>query len=135
MHGYFDDVIDADPDLAVQLHVNVHRKHLDNTPASVLVCAFAPHFHDAVWPGERLPDVFYDPRSVELDGRKRAVLHAKCVVVDDRWTLLTSANFTEAAQERNIEEGVVLDDRRTSERVRRHFEGLVEGGMLRRLPT
>ncbi len=125
--------MDADPDLTVQLHVNVHRKYLDDTPASELVRAFARHFRDAVWPGERPPEVFYDPRSVEQEGHKRAVLHAKCVVVDDRWTLLTSANFTEAAQERNIEAGVVLDDKRTAERVRRQFEGLVEGGMLRPL--
>lgn len=125
--------MDADPDLSVQLHVNVHRKHLDDTPASELVRAFARHFRDAVWPGERLPEVFYDPRSVEQEGQKRSVLHAKCVVVDDRWTLLSSANFTEAAQERNIEAGVVLDDKRMAERVRRQFDGLVEGGMLRAL--
>jgi phosphatidylserine/phosphatidylglycerophosphate/cardiolipin synthase-like enzyme len=30
------------------------------------------------------------------------------LVVDGRWTLLTSANFTEAAQERNLEAGVVV---------------------------
>ncbi len=86
-----------------------------------------------MWPGERLPEVFYDSRSVEQEGHKRAVLHAKCIVVDDRWTLLSSANFTEAAHERHIEAGVVLDDPRTAERVRRQFQGLVEAGMLRPL--
>lgn len=134
LFGELSERMDADPDLTVQLHVNVHRKHLDDTPASELVRTFARHFRDAFWPGERLPEVYYDPRSVEQEGHTRAVLHAKCVVVDDRWTLITSANFTEAAQERNIEAGVVLDDKRTAERVRRQFEGLVEGGMLRRLP-
>ena len=52
---------------------------------------------------------------------------------DGRWALLTSANFTEAAQERNIEAGVLLDDRRFAEQVRRQFEGMVEVGALRKL--
>lgn len=125
--------MDADADLDVRFYVNIHRKHLDETPSSMLVRQFAQRLKDHVWPGARLPEVFYDPRSLETEGHKRAVLHAKCVVVDSRWTLLTSANFTEAAQERNIEAGVYLDDQRFAERVWRQFEGLVEGGMLRRV--
>jgi phosphatidylserine/phosphatidylglycerophosphate/cardiolipin synthase-like enzyme len=53
------------------------------------------------------------------------------VVVDGRWTLLTSANFTEAAQERNIEAGVVIDDTRLAERVERQLDQFVEAGVLR----
>jgi phosphatidylserine/phosphatidylglycerophosphate/cardiolipin synthase-like enzyme len=60
-------------------------------------------------------------------------LHAKAVVVDGRFTLLTSANFTEAAHERNIEAGVVLDDMRIAERVVRQFDHFVEARILRRL--
>jgi phosphatidylserine/phosphatidylglycerophosphate/cardiolipin synthase-like enzyme len=61
------------------------------------------------------------------------VLHAKTVVVDGRWTLLTSANFTEAAHERNIEAGVVIDDTKLAERVERQFDRFVEAGTLRML--
>lgn len=125
--------LDALPDLSVIIVANVHRKHGDETPARVLVKAFAAKFRDQIWPGERLPDVYYDPRSVEVDGAKKAVLHAKCVVVDGRKTLLTSANFTEAAQERNIEAGVLIDDRRFAERMRRQIDRLVEAGSLRGL--
>jgi phosphatidylserine/phosphatidylglycerophosphate/cardiolipin synthase-like enzyme len=125
--------MDAAPELSVRLFVNVHRPHQDDTPAAELVRAFARQLRAGVWPGERLPEVFFDPRSVEQDGPQRAVLHAKCVVVDDRWTLLTSANFTEAAQERNIEAGVVLDDPPTAARVRRQLQALVDAGRLRRL--
>ncbi len=121
------------PELQVRVYVNVHRVHLDETPASTLVQRFAERLQARVWPAGRLPEVFYDPRSVEVEGSKRAVLHAKCVVVDGRWTMLTSANFTEAAQERNIEAGVLLDDRRFADRVRRQFEALVERGELVRL--
>ena len=125
--------MDAEPSLTVRVFANVHRKHLDDTPSATLVREFATHIRKQVWPGKRLPEVFFDPRSLEMDGHKRAVLHAKAVVVDGRWTLLTSANFTEAAQERNIEAGVVIDDKRLAERVARQFEQFVEAGILRRL--
>ena len=39
-----------------------------------------------------------------------ASLHAKCVVVDHRYVFVTSANFTDRGQTRNIEVGVLLDD-------------------------
>ncbi|MFH1469407.1 MAG: DISARM system phospholipase D-like protein DrmC [Pseudomonadota bacterium] len=123
--------MDQLPDLDVALYLNVHRPHLDDTPSPVLLGAFAKRFRERVWPGARLPRVYYDPRSLEQDPRHHAVLHAKCVVVDDRWTFLTSANFTQAAQERNIEAGVLLEDPRFAERLRRQFEGLVERGVVR----
>jgi phosphatidylserine/phosphatidylglycerophosphate/cardiolipin synthase-like enzyme len=125
--------MDASPDLSVHVLVNIHRKHKDTTPSPVLVREFARRLRANVWPGERLPEVFYDPRSLEIDAPKKAALHAKCIVVDGRWSLLTSANFTEAAQERNIEAGVVVDDRQFAERIERQFGLLVERGALKRL--
>ncbi|RKH12642.1 phospholipase [Corallococcus sp. CA053C] len=41
-----------------------------------------------------------------------ASLHAKCVVVDARRVFITSANFTDRGQTRNIEVGVLLEDAR-----------------------
>jgi phosphatidylserine/phosphatidylglycerophosphate/cardiolipin synthase-like enzyme len=115
----------------VRVFANIHRKHLDTTPSVNLIRDFAVRIRNQVWPGIRLPDVFYDPRSLEIERHKCAVLHAKAIVVDGRWTLLTSANFTEAGQERNIEAGVVVDDARLAERVARQFDQLVEAGNLR----
>lgn len=126
--------MDADPELSVRVFANVHRRYDDPTPGPELIREFASRVRHQIWPGQRLPEVFYDPRSVEQESGRHAVLHAKAVVVDGRWTLLTSANFTEAAQERNIEAGVVLDDRRIAERVVRQFDALVQRGDLRRLP-
>ncbi len=126
--------MDEHPELEVSVCANVHRKHKDETPSTVLLRAFAERFRDKVWPGERLPRVYYDPRSLDQDTHQHAVLHAKCVVVDDCWTLITSANFTQAAGHRNIEAGVLLDDRRLAKRVRRQFEGLVEAGVLVPVP-
>jgi phosphatidylserine/phosphatidylglycerophosphate/cardiolipin synthase-like enzyme len=77
--------------------------------------------------------VYYDPRSLAANPAARASLHAKCVVVDRRVALVTSANFTEAAQERNLEAGVVVRSARFAARLADHFDGLADAGLLRRL--
>jgi hypothetical protein len=57
------------------------------------------HFLIANWPfGAPIPRLYYDPRTVEPTST--ASLHAKCIVVDDRRALVTSANFTSRGQER-----------------------------------
>ncbi len=122
--------MDAEPGLSVRVFANVHRPYQDTQPAEVLVRGFAKRVREHVWPGRRLPAVYYDPRSVELDPHQRAVLHAKAVVIDRRWTLLTSANFTEAAHERNIEAGALVDDPRLAERVTQQFDRFVEAKVL-----
>lgn len=129
--------MDADTELKVRVFVNVHRKYQDDTSASELIRLFRSHFKWAIWPGTRLPEVFYDPRSVAEEKSKRAVLHAKSIIVDQRKTLLTSANFTEAAQERNIEAGVVIEDEEFAKRMLRQLDYLIEDGTLvnLRLPT
>ncbi len=125
--------MDAEPSLSVRVFANIHRKHQDKTPPSTLVREFADRIREHVWPGKRLPELFYDPRSLEPETKKRAVLHAKAVVVDGRFMLLTSANFTEAAQQRNIEAGVLIDDPRLAKRISRQFDLFVEKGILRRV--
>jgi phosphatidylserine/phosphatidylglycerophosphate/cardiolipin synthase-like enzyme len=61
------------------------------------------------------------------------VLHAKAMVVDDERVLVTSANFTEAALDRNIELGLLVQDRAMADSIKAHFQGLVESGGLRLL--
>jgi hypothetical protein len=53
------------------------------------------------------PVVYYDPRSLDRSLDRRATWHAK-VVVDDEVSLVTSANFTEWAQQRNLEAGALI---------------------------
>lgn len=125
--------MDAEPDLSVRIIANIKREHGDETPASTLVRAFSKRLREKVWPGERLPEVYYDPRALAGDEHEHAVLHAKCVVVDDRLTFLTSANLTEAAQQRNIEAGLLVADQRLAERVTLQFDRLIETGALKRL--
>jgi phosphatidylserine/phosphatidylglycerophosphate/cardiolipin synthase-like enzyme len=90
-------------DLAVRLCLDVRRAPGDTTRWDALLRPFAERFVRQEWPGPRLPDVYYDPRSLAESESYRASLHAKCVVVDGLRGLIGSANLTEAAQLRNIE--------------------------------
>jgi phosphatidylserine/phosphatidylglycerophosphate/cardiolipin synthase-like enzyme len=98
-----------------------------------IVEALGARFRTVEWPGERLPEVYYDPRSLDRDAIRRAVLHAKCVVTDRRVALVTSANVTEAAQTRNIEVGALVRCANFSTNLAAHFVVLVDLGLLRRL--
>jgi phosphatidylserine/phosphatidylglycerophosphate/cardiolipin synthase-like enzyme len=98
-----------------------------------LLRRFAQRFCAQDWPGEKLPELHYDPRSLEVDAVKRASLHAKCVVVDRRMALVTSANFTEAAQTRNIEVGALIRCERFAGQFAEHFEKFADAGMLKPL--
>ena len=115
----------------------VHRRPTggtNTTAASQIREAFARDFSEREWPGTRLLRLYFDPRSLEPGTDHRSALHAKCVVVDGEHALVTSANFTAAAQERNIELGVVIDSRSVAERIERHFLAIIENEDLKRLP-
>jgi phosphatidylserine/phosphatidylglycerophosphate/cardiolipin synthase-like enzyme len=116
--------MDANPELSVRMFINVKRNYNDKTPASTLLRKFSEDFRNKVWVGKRLPDVFYDPRTLDLTTNANACLHAKCVVVDEERVFITSANFTEAAHERNIEAGVLISNRVTARAIRSQFEML-----------
>ncbi len=118
------------PELSVRLFLNIARPDGDATPPDILVSRFAQRFRESQWPaGHRLPEVFYDPRSVALEARSS--LHAKSVVVDKRIVFVSSANFTRAGQERNIEVGLKLESPWLAERLTRHFDLLYENGLAK----
>jgi phosphatidylserine/phosphatidylglycerophosphate/cardiolipin synthase-like enzyme len=125
--------MDATPDLRVSLLLNIQRGRGDTTTADQVVRRFADHFWTKDWPGSSRPSVYYDPRSLELDGRV-GVLHAKAVVADDEAVFVTSANLTEAALERNIEIGLIIRDRALAASVSSHFRVLIERGLLQPVP-
>ncbi len=62
--------------------------------------------------------------------RPEAKLHAKAVIVDDRDVLLTSANMTSAAYDKNIELGVLCREGGIANQIQRHFDGLIAQGVL-----
>ncbi len=122
------------PNLRVVFHVDLPRKHGDTTAADVLVLRFAEEFSKKQWPWTPFPEVYFDPRALETDSKIRASLHAKVVVVDRKKLLLTSANFTEAAQLKNVEMGLLCSMPHLAERVCAYLEGLRHSGQLLRLP-
>lgn len=116
---------DAEPDLAVTLCLNISRSGVDTTQSGDLVDAFAYDFQRLHWPGSRLPPVYFDPRGLTLDAHERAVLHAKCIVIDRSIALVTSANPTPAAYSRNIELGVVIRGGPLPGQIDDHFHTLI----------
>lgn len=122
------------PDLRIIFHVDVPRKHGDTASADSLILKYASEFREKHWPWKPFPEVYFDPRALDTDSKIRASLHAKVVVIDRKKILLTSANFTEAAHQKNIELGVLCALPYLAERVCSYFEGLRNSSQLRRLP-
>jgi len=128
------DRMNTNPQLSVRMFLNVKRQYNDKTPTSTLLRQFAENFRKHVWAGQQLPEVFHDPRALELSTNANACLHAKCVVIDEERVFVTSANFTEAAHQRNIEAGVLISSRVAARAIRSQFEMLVTQKILQRVP-
>lgn len=125
--------MDAVPGLEVTLLLNVERKSHHGSPEEAIHKA-SQSLWKFGWPGVRRPRVYYFPEALEEDRSAKAVLHAKAIVRDAKEVLVTSANFTEAALERNIELGVLLHDASFARQVVRHYQRLIEEGRLALLP-
>lgn len=82
------------------------------------------------WPfGEPRPRIFYDKRALQ-PGPPWCSLHAKCVVVDGAKAFVSSANFTQRGQERNIEVGVLIEDANFASYLAGQWLGLSEAGIV-----
>lgn len=125
--------IDTVSELKVRMFLNIARAQGDTSLPGEIVRRFCVRFQEREWPkGKRLPELYYDPRGVAVEPDKRASMHAKCVIVDGRSLFVSSANFTEAAHERNIEVGVRLRIPELASQLRRFLDRLVEQGALQR---
>ncbi|HEV3317467.1 MAG TPA: DISARM system phospholipase D-like protein DrmC [Candidatus Angelobacter sp.] len=119
------------PDLKVRLYLDISRKPGDTTISAQLIKRFCHQFEETQWPaGKPVPEIYYDPRAVESDRKKAAVLHAKCVVIDGESVFVSSANFTEAAQQKNIEIGLLLKSQAVAERITGFLDSLVGASRL-----
>lgn len=141
-YAYFDgprvfDVLakrmEAVPELRVTLLLNIDRGRLDTSRPDEVVRRFADRFWGRDWPGTVRPTVYYDPRPVDPDAP--GVLHAKVVVADEERVFVTSANFTGAALDHNIELGLLARDRPLALSVAKHLQGLIDRSLLKALPT
>ncbi len=126
--------MDSTPDLHVRMFLDVPRIQGDTSHASEILRRYIDRFRKHEWPGSRLPEIYYDPRSLDLEPRRRSSLHAKCVVVDDHLAFISSANFTEAAQVRNIEVGVLIRSSPFARQLSNHFLTLADRHALERVP-
>jgi phosphatidylserine/phosphatidylglycerophosphate/cardiolipin synthase-like enzyme len=129
------DRMDALPRLRVRMFLNITRAYQDQRSEAELLREFAELFRRNDWPGQRQPEVFYDPRALTSETGGRAALHAKCVVVDGSAAFVTSANFTEAAQDRNIEAGVFVRIPSFAAALVGQFDNLISYGHIRRVPS
>lgn len=122
------------PGLRIIFHVDVPRKYGDTTSADAIIMQYASEFRKKHWPWKPFPEVYFDSRALSTDSAIHASLHAKVVVVDRKKLFLSSANFTEAAHQKNIELGVLCSLPYLAERVCAYFEGLRNASQLHRLP-
>jgi phosphatidylserine/phosphatidylglycerophosphate/cardiolipin synthase-like enzyme len=108
--------------------------HLDQTPKhlthpDLYVAEHLGTFVRDNWPfGPPYPRIFYDRRAL-IPGPPYSSLHAKCVTVDGLRAFVSSANFTERGQERNIEVGVLIHDPVFAGHLARQWLGLAEAGL------
>lgn len=128
------DRLDNDDAFEAILCIDVRRQPGTTTVDRDIVRRFASDFVRDEWPGKRLPRVYYDPRSLDTSARTVSAMHAKCIVIDGQEALVTSANFTEAAQERNIELGLLVNAPGVAGRIEAHFLSLVRHEWLTLLP-
>jgi phosphatidylserine/phosphatidylglycerophosphate/cardiolipin synthase-like enzyme len=126
---------DADSTFRVRIITDLsHQRKHQEEPLPVVANRFRKNFLEHHWAGHRAPELWHDPRVFKPEpGAKPGVMHAKVVIVDLAAALITSANFTEAAQSRNIEAGVLLRQPRQVRRLRDYFEGLIDEGKLARI--
>ncbi len=105
------------------IHLDPTGKNQQMTPAN---------FYQYTWPwADIVPAVHYDARADSDE--QQGSMHAKCVVVDDSATFITSANFTAAAQTTNVEVGVLIRDTEFAQRVGAQWRSLAARGLFRRL--
>jgi phosphatidylserine/phosphatidylglycerophosphate/cardiolipin synthase-like enzyme len=100
--------------------------------ADAFATAAIDRFLRDVWTfGTPKPELYYDPRTAS-PGPPWASLHAKCIVVDDERSLITSANFTDRGQTRNIEAGVLIEDAAFAAELAGQWRQIVSEGLVRK---
>jgi phosphatidylserine/phosphatidylglycerophosphate/cardiolipin synthase-like enzyme len=123
---------DEDDGFRVRVVVDLsHRRTRARSDYAQISSAFLKEFRERHWQGDRLPEIWDDPR--QFAGNGAGVMHAKVIVIDRITAFVTSANFTEAALTRNIEAGVMIRQPRFAERLTTYFEGLMSKQLLRRV--
>lgn len=120
-----------DRGVRAELFVDVRRPKHGAVSSDAHATGSIDAFVRKEWPfGDPKPTIYFDPRTAEAGSV--VSLHAKVVVVDERFTLIGSANFTDRAHTRNLEMGLLVDDTSLARRVVAHWGGLVSARLVTR---
>jgi hypothetical protein len=116
--------------LNVRLYLNLSIRTGDTRSDSAKLTSSAKEFLDRHWPSSsQLPEVYYDRRGLEANHNAPVSFHSKCVILDEKELFVSSANFTEAAQNRNVEMGVLLSSPILANQALSFFAELVRVGI------
>lgn len=121
----------SDPRFRARMILDISRDRDDMRSNEAIISSYQNAFMKYNWPQAPFPEVYYDPRGLSLDPSSKAVVHAKCVVIDKKIAFVTSANVTEAAQEKNIEVGVLVSDEQKVEQLQAFFDMLISESLVR----
>ncbi len=105
----------------------------DRVDPNEAVRIFGKRFKDWHWPGKKTPALYCFPQRQDEQG-KSLVLHAKFIVADEEDVFISSANFTGAAHERNIEAGVQLRSPSLAAQLIANFESLRKAELIIPVP-
>ncbi|MGM0578732.1 MAG: DISARM system phospholipase D-like protein DrmC [Myxococcota bacterium] len=108
------------------------QRDVEPTDEEPVVSTHVREFLEKNWPWDLRPTFHYDPRRFDRD--VYASVHAKCIVVDDERAFVTSANFTDRGQTRNIEVGVLVDDPHFATNLSGQFKRCITAGVFRPVP-
>lgn len=122
--------LEANSSISAKFVLNIQRGRNDKTISGQLVRKFKREFLENMWPGTSFPELFHFPQSLEIDWKTRASLHSKIIVIDRKRLFISSANLTDAAHEKNIETGVVLEHPASAIRIVNYFEALEKEGLI-----
>ena len=93
-------------------------------------------FNDKVWPWPAKPEAYIDKRLLRSGG-EAGLQHAKVVIADadtpQSCALVTSANFSEAAQRHNFEAGWLVREPWRADMVNKHFQQLIAAGYFTKI--
>ena len=117
--------LEENPKISAKFVLNIPRGRNDKTLSNQLISRFKDDFVNKVWPGKVYPEIFHFPQSLEQNWKERASLHSKVIVVDRKRLFISSANLTDAAHNKNIETGLVLEHPASAERLVTYFDALI----------
>ena len=120
----------AERGVVVDIFLDLRERAPQGVTPEVFAAERLGTFLEQNWPfGDPKPSLYYAPSTIAPDSM--ASVHAKCVVVDETTTLITSANFTDRGQSRNIETGVLVHDKQLALQLVGQWRSVLAEGSFR----